>query len=300
MISPSNTGPGLTRGGPLAEGRGEPEVYYPTGRRNFFRVVAREDVQGTAHAMVAKRLGLKRVQALYPSDDDDWKIVDADPFRRAARRLGMSAGALAAFDPEAKSYDALADRIARSRAQAVLLTGFPPENGDRLLNALRARLGRRVKIMVTDMFAPLPDVLDRSGPAARGLYMSTTDGPPIARAADARRPALRPRLRRRGHAHRLRAAGRAGRGGRAPGDRALRRNPGLGARGAAGDQGEGRHPRRLPLRPRGHHAGPDHDPPRDRQDPAAGRSARAVQGGGARPRRDRAAQRWRASRPASP
>ena len=115
MVSPTNTGPGLTRGGPLAEARGQPGVFYPTGERNFFRVVAREDVQGTAHAMDAKRLGLKRVQALYPSDDDTWKVVVADPFSRAARRLGLSVAGALPYDPGAKSYDALADRVARSR-----------------------------------------------------------------------------------------------------------------------------------------------------------------------------------------
>ena len=181
MVSPSNTGPGLTRGGPLAEGRGQPGVFYPTGQRNFFRVVAREDVQGTAHAMEAKRLGLKRVQALYPTDDDGWKGIVADPFTRAARRLGMSAGASLPYDPGAKSYDALVARMARSRVQAVLLVGFPPQNGAELLNALRAGLGRRVRIMVTDIFVPVSNVLDEIGPAARGLYLSTTDRPPTER-----------------------------------------------------------------------------------------------------------------------
>ena len=102
-------------------------MYYPAGGRNFFRVVPREDLQGVAHAMLAKRLGLKRVQALYPSED--WKIVHADPFRRAARRLGIRVATSQAFDPEAKSYDALADRVARSGAQGVLLTGGLHETG---------------------------------------------------------------------------------------------------------------------------------------------------------------------------
>ncbi|MGZ5359721.1 MAG: branched-chain amino acid ABC transporter substrate-binding protein, partial [Solirubrobacterales bacterium] len=173
MISPSNTGAGLTRGGALAEKRGEPQVYYPAGGRNFFRVVPREDLQGVAHAMLSKQLGLRRVHVLYPSED--WKIVHADPFRRAARRLGLTVAGSNAFDPEAKSQDALAGRVARSRAQGVLLTGFQDE-GDRVLKALRARLGTKVKILVTDIFA-VPNVLD-PGPAARGLYMTTTDTPP--------------------------------------------------------------------------------------------------------------------------
>ena len=181
MISPANTGSNLTRGGALAEGRGQPGVYYPTGARNFMRVVPREDLQGVAHAVLAKRLGLKRVYALYPSSDDQWKAGHVDPFRRAARRLGLTVAGSHAFDPEAKSQDALAGRVARSRAQGVLLTGFQ-DDGNPVLKALRARLGTRVKIMVTDIFAPVPFVLDLAGPAAHGTYMTTTDMPPVERA----------------------------------------------------------------------------------------------------------------------
>jgi hypothetical protein len=41
----------LTRGGRLAENsglgeKGEPQVYYPTGVRNFARTMARDDLQG--------------------------------------------------------------------------------------------------------------------------------------------------------------------------------------------------------------------------------------------------------------
>jgi hypothetical protein len=44
----------------LLEKRGEPEVYYPTGVRNFFRVAPREDMQGIAHAILAKQPLVKR------------------------------------------------------------------------------------------------------------------------------------------------------------------------------------------------------------------------------------------------
>ena len=67
-VSPIATHPGLTRGGRLGRGlgfkRGEPQVYYPTGVRNFARVMAREDLQGVAGAMLAEELGLKRVYVL--------------------------------------------------------------------------------------------------------------------------------------------------------------------------------------------------------------------------------------------
>jgi ABC-type branched-subunit amino acid transport system substrate-binding protein/DNA-binding beta-propeller fold protein YncE len=180
MISPTNSGTGLTRGGRLAESRGEPGVFYPTGVRNFVRVAPREDLQGIAHAILAKQLGLKGVYVLYERSSF-FEIEHANPFRRAARRLGVAVAGSQAYDPEAQSYDALARRVARSGAQGVFLGGFLSEGGDRLLKALRARLGTRVKIMVTDPFAPVPELLKVAGPAARGLYMSYIDVPPAAR-----------------------------------------------------------------------------------------------------------------------
>jgi branched-chain amino acid transport system substrate-binding protein len=52
MVSPSNTYPGLTEGGPGTEA-GEPDNYYPTGERNYARVVWNDQYQGAANALYA-------------------------------------------------------------------------------------------------------------------------------------------------------------------------------------------------------------------------------------------------------
>jgi branched-chain amino acid transport system substrate-binding protein len=179
MISPANTHEGLTRpvGGPPWGYRGEPEVYYPTGERNFVRVLPSEDIGGAAHAPLAKRLGVRRAYVLY-EEGVFWRDLLADPFKYAARRLGVGIAGSATFDPEAKSYRAVADDVARSEAQAVVLGADPKFGGDRLLRALRARLGRRMPILAGFYFAAgVPDVLEQVGPAARGLYVTTLDLP---------------------------------------------------------------------------------------------------------------------------
>ena len=91
IVSPANTSSGLTHEAmPPPEGyRGEPEVFYPTGTRNYFRVVGRETLQGVALGMTAARLGLDRVYVLQDAADEgawyrNWVI---DPFLRTARRL---------------------------------------------------------------------------------------------------------------------------------------------------------------------------------------------------------------------
>src|SRR5262249_54126754 len=53
MISPANTYVGLTHPGPGTIA-GEPGKYYPTGKRNYARVVAADDYQGAADAILAK------------------------------------------------------------------------------------------------------------------------------------------------------------------------------------------------------------------------------------------------------
>ena len=205
MVSAISTHPGLTRGGPVNQAgglRGEPAVYYPTGKRSFVRLMAREDLQGVANAMLAKELGLRRVYVL---QDPGWKVEQADPFRRTARRLGIQIAGVANFS-DGSNHDRLAERVARSGAQGVFIAGLGSEGGGRVVMALRDRLGSRIKIMAADPFLPIADVLAFVGPAAHGLYFSATDVPPR---AQPRGPALRARHRYLRRAGVRRAAGGA-------------------------------------------------------------------------------------------
>lgn len=69
-------------------------------------------------------------------------------------------------------YAALANRIARSGADGVLLGGWMYAGGDKMAKALRARLGRRVAIIATDAYLPVPDLLKLVGPSILGAYVS--------------------------------------------------------------------------------------------------------------------------------
>ena len=179
MISAANTYPGLTRPGlpPPWGYRGEPDVFYPTGTRHYVRVLPLDDMHGAAHALLARQLGLSSVYVVHDGSDF-WKGLLTNPFRYAARRLGVRIAGTAAYDPESERYDTLADGIARSRAEGVLLAGDPYQGGDRVLKALRARLGKETPILAGFYYqATVPDVLEFIGPAARGLYVTTSDLP---------------------------------------------------------------------------------------------------------------------------
>jgi ABC-type branched-subunit amino acid transport system substrate-binding protein len=186
MVSAVATHTGLTRGGPLnpAGGlRGEPAVYYPTGKRSFVRLMARAELEGVANAMLAKELGLRRVYVL---QDPSLKIEFADPFRRTARRLGIQIAGVANFSDGSK-HDRLAERVARSGAQGVFIAGLGSVGGGRAVMALRERLGSQIKIMAVDPYVPIAEVLAFVGPAAHGLYFSSTDVPPRAQPPAGRR-----------------------------------------------------------------------------------------------------------------
>jgi Protein kinase domain/Periplasmic binding protein len=185
IISPANTDSSLTHEAlPPPDGyRGAPEIYYPTGVRNYVRVAPRETLQGIALAMTADRLGLDRVYVLHDASDDlawarTWVI---DPFVRTARRLRVGIAGRERYKGTARSFDALAARIDRSGADGVVIGGDFFNGGDRLLRALRSRLGRRLPILTGFLFVPPQEILGSAGRAAEGVYLTSTDMPGRAR-----------------------------------------------------------------------------------------------------------------------
>ena len=81
MVSPANTYVGLTHPGPGTVA-GEPGKYYPTGKRNYARVVAADDYQGAADAILAKSLGVKKLFIL--NDKEAYGLGVAINVRNAA------------------------------------------------------------------------------------------------------------------------------------------------------------------------------------------------------------------------
>ena len=110
-------------------------------------------------------------------DDGDPLTAEllADPFRRAARRLGVGIAGAATFDPESNDHTAVVDAIARARPDGLVLAADPFHGGKTMLKALRARLGSRLPIMAHFLFGFVPYVLKGAGPAAKGVYVASND-----------------------------------------------------------------------------------------------------------------------------
>jgi DNA-binding SARP family transcriptional activator/ABC-type branched-subunit amino acid transport system substrate-binding protein len=165
IVSPSNTYVGLTRADPAAA-KGEPSIYYPTGRRNYARVVPTDDVEVAADAMVAQRLGAKRVYVLLP---EGFPTQFGKDFVRFAGSLGITIAGQREWVDKKKSYQRLAALVARSDADGVFLGPTSSPSGARLLRDLRARLGRGVPVIASGFDPPTAAL---AGAAAEGMIIS--------------------------------------------------------------------------------------------------------------------------------
>jgi branched-chain amino acid transport system substrate-binding protein len=170
MVSPLNSYVGLTRSADIP---GLLTTFYPTGRRNFVRVFPTDDMQSGALARLAHDRGDKRVFVL---DDGTagYSVLLADAFARASRRLGLTVAGRARWDPEARSFPRLTDRVAAAKPDAVFVGGFISESTGSLLRSLRSRLGRDVDLMGPDSFGPAPQLERVAGRAARGVFFGYT------------------------------------------------------------------------------------------------------------------------------
>ena len=175
MVSPANTYPGLTEGGPGTE-QGEPDIYYPTGKRNYARVVWNDQFQGAAGAQLAQELGLKKTFVL--NDSETYGLGIATLFSQYAEKLGIQILGNQKWDKDASSYESLATRIQASGADSVFLGGIVCNNGGKLIKDLRAGLGPDVTLVGPDGWTPISATIEGAGPASNNMYI-TQPGIPV-------------------------------------------------------------------------------------------------------------------------
>ena len=176
MISPANTYVCLTEGGPGCDDT-EPDKYYPTGSRNYARVVAHDAYQGAAVAEFMQSQGVTSVYIL--NDKEAYGLGVATNLRNAAEHLGIEIAGFEAWDPKASSYEALFRKIGGTNADAVFLGGLIDENGAQVIKDKVAVLGPNdgdVKLIAPDGFTT-QQTIDESGEAAAGMFLSVAGVP---------------------------------------------------------------------------------------------------------------------------
>ena len=170
MISNANTNPGLTK----TWNPGEPDVYYPTGVRNYGRVCTTDDIQGAAAAQFAKEIGIKSVYVL--NDTQTYGQGVAQAFTTEAKKQGLtvlSSGAYGdGWDAKATSYEALFTKIKALKPDMVYLGGIFDNNGGLLVKEKVKVLGDNtvVKLMGPDGFTGYPELNKLK--EADGMYLS--------------------------------------------------------------------------------------------------------------------------------
>jgi branched-chain amino acid transport system substrate-binding protein len=145
MVSPANTYPGLTK--PGTGEANEPQVYRPSGKINYFRVVPADDIQGEVAAEWAKELGVKKVFVLH--DRELYGKGVADVFKRACAKLGIEVVGYEGIDPKAANYRSLVTKIKSTGADMVYFGGTTQTNAGQIAKDIVAG-GAKVKLMVPD------------------------------------------------------------------------------------------------------------------------------------------------------
>jgi branched-chain amino acid transport system substrate-binding protein len=172
MISSTNTYPGLTRPHPLAPE--EPDVYYPTGRRNYCRTATTDDAQGRFGAQWARELGQKRVWVA--DDGHPYGRAVAHSFANACRSLEVDAIGPIAIERNASDYHRLTRQIAEAGADAFYYGGLIQSGAGRLWRDLRADVPK-VALMAADALFEAAFLVD-AGSAATGSFVTFGGVPP--------------------------------------------------------------------------------------------------------------------------
>jgi ABC-type branched-subunit amino acid transport system substrate-binding protein len=142
---------------------------YPTGIRNYARVIAGDQIQFAADAVLERSLGVTRVAVL--DEGTPWSVQADHWFTFSARRLGLRAVSVRWNGYLADARASVA-RIRASGADGVFVAG--PGDPDAAV-AVRRQLPTKVPLVVTDWIGPWG--LRRFASHADGIYASTAGMP---------------------------------------------------------------------------------------------------------------------------
>ena len=168
MISPYNTNRGLTKAGDPDE----PDKYYPTGTRNYGRLIATEDLQGKAEAeFAAKELGVTKCVVL--DDAESYGVGVAQGFEDAAKGAGIAIVANSQWDSAQSDYTTLFEGFKALNPDCFFLGGTGDVNGEQLIRDKVAVFGPNtsaVKLFAPDGFIGYESI--QQLPESEGMYLS--------------------------------------------------------------------------------------------------------------------------------
>ena len=141
MVSPANTATGLTHEGPGAES-GEPDKYYPSGVRNYARVVTSDDIQGAIGAQyMQETLGCTSMYIL--DDKDAYGKGVADAFESAAGDINLEVAGHEGLGRERVELQVPVHEDQGLGADCLYIGGISCFNGGQLMKDKGHNVGRQ-------------------------------------------------------------------------------------------------------------------------------------------------------------
>lgn len=167
QISPADTYVGLTRA--ERADKGAPDKYYPTGERNFGRVVPADHVQAAAQVSYMKGNGVKSVFIL--NDKLVYGRSLADQVASSAAAQGIRVLGNEGIDAKAADFRSLAAKLEASGAEAMFFGGIAQSNGVQLWKDVYAANPD------IELFGPSglaePPFAEKIGPAEKNTYITS-------------------------------------------------------------------------------------------------------------------------------
>jgi branched-chain amino acid transport system substrate-binding protein len=136
QISPSNTATGLTRS--LGADKGEPDKYYPSGKRTYGRVVPADHIQGAAQVSYQKDNGCTKSYLL--NDKEVYGSGLVKNVVAAAKTQALTIVGNTGIDPKAANYRSVATTIKATGADCVFFGGITDNNAVQLFKDLHAAM----------------------------------------------------------------------------------------------------------------------------------------------------------------
>jgi branched-chain amino acid transport system substrate-binding protein len=170
MISPANTGVRLTKENEFNP-EGYPDVLYPTGVRNYMRVVPADDLQGGASAnWVYNTLGAQSVYILH--DNQSYGQGLATIFQAVYEGFGGEVLGFEAFDAASDDFQALANKIANEAPELIYISAIVNLNASKLVQDLRDLMAPEDTVILGPDGLVNQDFVDGAGGAAEGMYIT--------------------------------------------------------------------------------------------------------------------------------
>ncbi len=168
MVSHGNTAVGLTK--PSGE-PGEPEQYYPTGNRNYTRVIVTDDKQASAAASWMRDQGIQTVYIL--DDRETFGVGLADQLQQNAEALGIQILGREGIDGSAPNYRSLMERIAPLQPDAIYFAGVTDNNaGQIVIDKVGAGMSNEDVLFMGSEGIFEESFLEAAGGAAEGSYIT--------------------------------------------------------------------------------------------------------------------------------